>query len=401
MSDVQFKMKHKDGRYRDVSFEGGVGYSPTGEFKQTYCVFQDITDRKLAEEQLKLQSLALDSASNAIVITDVEGTIEWANPAFTTLTGYSIEEAIGKKPGDLVKSGFHDESFYQSLWDTISAGKVWRSEMINKRKDGELYNEEMTIAPLLSGQGNIVNFVAIKQDITERKQAEENEQQHFQNIQFLAESAMSFVDFPPEKNVYRFIGEKLKELAGESIVAVNSHDEIGDILTTQAVLGMGKFSQNILSTLGGHPEGAEYNGPEEKRAYLYDGKLHVYQGGLNEFLLGAMPEVVCLALEKLFQLSKIYTIGFVEGKRLVGSAVFFFSHGAELENEELVEAFVKQASIAIQSQLSKRALKTKMNELEIFNEAAVDRELLINDSRKEINQLLIELGKEPKYIIAE
>ncbi|MCD4752913.1 MAG: PAS domain S-box protein [Anaerolineaceae bacterium] len=364
-------------------------------------MIEDMTERKKAEEQLKLQSLALDSASNAIVITDIEGTIEWANPAFTTLTGYSFEESYGKKPGDLVKSGLHDKSFYQSLWDTILAGKVWRSEMINKRKDGKLYNEEMTIAPLLSEEGEITNFVAIKQDITERLQAQENEQQHFQNIQFLAETAMNFVDFPPEKNIYRFICEKLKELAGEPIVVVNSHDETGDIMTTQAVLGMGKLSHNVLKILGRHPEGAEYNTCDENLAYLADDQLHIYQEGLYGISLGELPEAACLAIEKLYQISNIYTIGFVEGKRLVGSAVFFFSHGAEFKNEEAVELFVKQASIAIQSQLSKRALKTKMAELEIFNDAAVDRELLINDSRKEINQLLIELGKEPKYIIAE
>ncbi|MCK4789630.1 MAG: PAS domain S-box protein, partial [Desulfobacteraceae bacterium] len=134
-----------------------------------------------AEAQLKLQSLALESAANAIVITDAEGQIQWTNPAFSTLTGYSVDEALERNPR-ILKSGQHDEKFYKNIWNTITAGEVWHGEIINKRKDGELYTEEMTIAPLLSEEKEISNYIAIKQDITERVQAEKEIRQRTEDL---------------------------------------------------------------------------------------------------------------------------------------------------------------------------------------------------------------------------
>lgn len=134
-------------------------------------IVRDVTERKRTEEALKLQSTALESAANAIVITDREGTILWTNDAFTRLTGYSREEAIGSNTR-MLKSGVQDQSFYKNLWNTIFAGKVWRNELVNRRKNGDLYSEEMTITPVRDERGAITRFVAIKQDVTERKQAE-------------------------------------------------------------------------------------------------------------------------------------------------------------------------------------------------------------------------------------
>jgi len=135
------------------------------------AILRDISERKEAEKQLHLQSSALISAANGIVITDADGNVEWVNPAFTDLTGYSLEESIGQNPRTL-KSGEHDQVFYQDLWATIKSGDVWQGEIINKKKDGSLYPEEMTITPVHDVDGKIINFVAIKQDITERRQAE-------------------------------------------------------------------------------------------------------------------------------------------------------------------------------------------------------------------------------------
>jgi len=139
----------------------------------TLNFLNDITERKQAEERLRLQSAALEAAANAIIITDHEGIIEWANPAFTVLTGYSHTEIVGRNPRELIKSGEQNQAFYKDLWDTILAGKVWHGQMINRRKDDSLYNEEMTITPLRNERGEISRFIAIKQDITERKQVDE------------------------------------------------------------------------------------------------------------------------------------------------------------------------------------------------------------------------------------
>ena len=134
---------------------------------------REITERKRVDGQTGLQSAALNAAANAIVITDRAGLIQWVNRAFSDLTGYAAAEAIGKNPRELVKSGRHDQAFYKNLWDTVLSGQVWRGETINRRKDGSQYTEDQTITPVRDAQGAISHFIAVKQDVTERKRAEE------------------------------------------------------------------------------------------------------------------------------------------------------------------------------------------------------------------------------------
>ncbi|WP_300452180.1 diguanylate cyclase [Accumulibacter sp.] len=132
--------------------------------------------RQRLESRLRLFEAALNSAANGIVITDVNATIEWANPAFAKMTGRSLSEAVGRSAGEMLNSGKQDAAFYQRMWATILAGQVWSGELVNRRKDGSLYDEALTISPVTDVKGRIHHFVAIKQDISERKVTEERVQ---------------------------------------------------------------------------------------------------------------------------------------------------------------------------------------------------------------------------------
>lgn|GEM_PF-6567012 len=132
---------------------------------------EEIRERKKVSDRLRLLSSALNAAANAVMITDPGGHILWINPAFTELTGYQEEEVLGKTP-NLLSSGKHTDRFYRRLWETISAGKEWRGEIVNRRKNGGLYTEEMTITPVYSHDGSISHFIAIKQELTEAYHAE-------------------------------------------------------------------------------------------------------------------------------------------------------------------------------------------------------------------------------------
>jgi diguanylate cyclase (GGDEF)-like protein/PAS domain S-box-containing protein len=143
-----------------------------GSIVGTVILFRDISAARATLERLRLQGAALDAAANAIVITDVEANIEWTNPAFSELSGYPAHEALGSKPKELVRSGLQPIELYQNMWQTILSGKSWQGELINRKKNGELYDEAMTITPVRDIQGQIRHFIAIKQDITQRKREE-------------------------------------------------------------------------------------------------------------------------------------------------------------------------------------------------------------------------------------
>ncbi|CAM3533167.1 response regulator [Flavobacterium gelidilacus] len=131
-------------------------------------VSRDISDRKLISDKLLQLSLAVDQSPTLIVITDTKGNIEYVNPKFTSITGYSLEEVIGKNPR-ILKSGHTSASEYKKLWKTIASGKEWRGEFHNKRKDGSLYWEEASISSIKNSEGEITHYLAVKTDITEKK----------------------------------------------------------------------------------------------------------------------------------------------------------------------------------------------------------------------------------------
>ncbi len=131
----------------------------------------DITDRKRAERNLRRLSLAVEQSPAATIITDIDGRIEYVNPKCVDVTGYSAAELIGQTPS-MLKSGLTPPATYEDLWRTVLAGRVWRGDLQNRRKSGELYWEATTISPLTNAHGEIVNIIAVKQDLTERFAAE-------------------------------------------------------------------------------------------------------------------------------------------------------------------------------------------------------------------------------------
>jgi len=160
-----------DGTPYFVEVHGFPLYGEDGklQFMVEYSV--DISERRKMEAKLRRLQSAVQFSANAVVITDIAGVIEYVNPAFTEITGYLPEDVIGKNP-KVLKSGEHSAEFYKSMWATILGGTVWRGEFTNRRKDGQLYWEYQTIAPINDEFGRITNFVAVKENVTERRKTQ-------------------------------------------------------------------------------------------------------------------------------------------------------------------------------------------------------------------------------------
>jgi PAS domain S-box-containing protein len=135
-------------------------------------ILRDISERRQAEVQLRILSQAVEQTTDPVVISNLDGTIEYVNSAFERLTGFTAPETIGQKP-HILKSGRHPQQYYENLWKTILAGRPWLGILVNRKKDGQLYFAETSITPIFSSQHQITHFVAVQKDITERKHAEE------------------------------------------------------------------------------------------------------------------------------------------------------------------------------------------------------------------------------------
>ncbi|MCF8045003.1 MAG: PAS domain S-box protein [Desulfarculaceae bacterium] len=166
---LRFETVHvtKDGLH--IPFEVTANYIRIDRKEEyNFAVARNVSDRKQTERQIKKLSRAVEYSPASVVITDIHGTIEYANWKFTEVTGYSYEEVIGENPR-ILGSGHQTEEYYKTLWDTILAGKEWKGEFINRKKNGDIYWESASISPIKDEHGRIINFVAVKEDITELK----------------------------------------------------------------------------------------------------------------------------------------------------------------------------------------------------------------------------------------
>ena len=228
-----------DGMVRDVRARGAAERDESGEIVKIMGTVQDITDWKKAEDRLQMQAVALQSAGDAIAITDSLGCLIYVNPAFTELTGYTLDEVKGRTMRFL-NSGMQDNLFYRDLWDTINSGMVWRGHLVNRRKDGTLYNEEETITPVKSSGDIVRYFISIKRDITEQIRSERAMKTSMDQLRELSLRL---------ENVRE---EERKSLSHEV------HDELGQVLTAvkMRLVDLEKLSPTISGEIVSRIRGA-------------------------------------------------------------------------------------------------------------------------------------------------
>ena len=168
--ETEYRLRRADGEYRWMLDQGAPQFSTRGDFHGYVGVAMDITERKRAEDELRWLSKAVEQSPAIVVITDLHGSIEYVNPKFTEVTGYTLAEVRGRNPR-ILKSGETPAEEYRKLWETIRTGE-WRGEFHNRKKNGELYWESASICPIRDAFGKPAHIVAVKEDITERKRME-------------------------------------------------------------------------------------------------------------------------------------------------------------------------------------------------------------------------------------
>jgi two-component system cell cycle sensor histidine kinase/response regulator CckA len=171
-SRIVYRLRGKDDTVRYIESQGNVIRDSEGKPEKVIVVGRDITERVRTEEERTRLYSAVEQAHEAIVITDAAGTIQYVNPAFERISGYTRDEAVGKNPR-LQKSGSQGDDFYREMWAALLRGEVWSGRIVNKRKDGSRYQEEMVISPVRDANGTVVNYAAVKRDTTLESQVED------------------------------------------------------------------------------------------------------------------------------------------------------------------------------------------------------------------------------------
>ena len=168
---AQLRLRHKGGRWKWLEVTGTNLLGEPG-VESIIVHYRDISERKEDDLIWRILSSVVEQTADPVIITDVNGKIEYINSAFTNVTGFTANEVMGLNPS-LWKSGTHPPQYYKHMWDTILSGKTWFNTFVNRKKDGELYFAESTISPIYSPEGRIVNFVSVQKDVTGRMKAEE------------------------------------------------------------------------------------------------------------------------------------------------------------------------------------------------------------------------------------
>jgi len=212
--DLVAPMNTKGGETRWISTNGLPLFDDDGKLVGYRGTDTDITERRQARQRLRLLERAVQQSSSSVVITDRDGNIEFVNPGFERATGYSAKEALGQNPS-VLRSGEQPSEFYEELWSTINSGRTWRGEFHNRRKDGSLFWETATISPMTNQQGEVTHFVAIKDDITRQKAAEDaiRENEAFQRALVEGiDAGILLVD--PESHVIEQVNARAAEMFG-------------------------------------------------------------------------------------------------------------------------------------------------------------------------------------------
>ncbi len=249
---AEYQVRRQDGSWCWVE-TSGQNFLGSADVQAVVLTSRDITERRSSEHVLRLRAAALEAAANAIVITDRDGLVEWANPAFYLQSGWSSAEAKGKNLRELVKSGQQGAEFYRQMWATIVAGGVWHGEIVNRRRDGALRTEDMTITPVRDERGEVVRFIAIKQDITDQKIMQEHllQAQRMEAVGVLASGIAHDLNniLAPIVMVTGLIKDKLPEESDRELAAIAQASALRGADTIRQLLTFSRAQDGVRSLI--------------------------------------------------------------------------------------------------------------------------------------------------------
>jgi len=336
--------------------------------------------RRRANETIRA---LLNAPTEGAMLIDMDGMILAANEAIARSLEHSPDDLLGVCVYDLLPPEVA-RSRKARVAEVVASRKPVRFE--DARAGRTLDNH---IYPVFDEHGNVISLAVYARDFTDQVLAEERLRNHVADLEFLSGTAMALVEYTSNGDIYRFIANRLRELSGDSTVAVSLYDKPSDSLEIRAVAGLGKRAEKLFRILGRDLVGMRYpvTDAEAKRALL-SGELMDGPQDLHEISFGVLPKGVARMLERFIGLGATYVIGFVSKGELFGSALILTRKGTKPRDRSTIHTFVHQAAVALQRQQAEERLQRYADRLSTLR--AIDAAILAAWSPQEIGQAALQ-----------
>ncbi|MDP6627907.1 MAG: PAS domain S-box protein, partial [Methanopyri archaeon] len=371
---VETSLKKDTSITEDFEYGGKVYsfvFAPVSKAEYVNIYAREITERKQAEKRFRE---FFEHQPEYCYMVSTEGMVLDVNQAALEVLGYTKEELVGKSLATIYAPESLDR-MKELLVKWKKSGTLKDEEMVINTRSGERRTVLLSANSIKDAKGNVLQSISVQRDITERKLIEQElldfrkTLEHVveertaelrdakEGLEFLSRTAMGFVQLGPGDDLWRYIGERLSELIGDSVVFISSYDDESESFTCKTVLGLGKKTRKLTELLGREPEGTIIPITPAARDGLKAGMLQNVEGGLHELSCESIPKQVCARIEKLINMGQMYAMGLVREGVLFGSVTFVLRGNNTLKDTDLIETFVNQASVAVQRRLMEEELR--------------------------------------------
>jgi PAS domain S-box-containing protein len=312
----------------------------------------------------------VENQSVGISLVDENEYFVFCNQAAHLIFGVPEGDLVGRKLKEFMDASAFEQVLEQTGLRRRGERSTYELEIV--RPDGARRYLHITASPRFGPRGDYSGALGIFNDITEQKRAEDRERRHLREMAFLSETAIAFVELPPEEDIYQLIGRYLQELVESSFVVIVSYDETRETVRPRAVLGNAEDIKSAVRTLGWEPLSMEFPiHPGLKGKFLGAGLVRL-SGGIHELMYPILPEEVWTSIVNAFDLGSIYAMPIRRRTEVLGGAIILLGQGRELENPDLVEAYIYQAAVAMQHRRAEEALQESEERFRKVTQSAID-----------------------------
>lgn len=370
--------------YRIIRRDGSTGWvrettsnvcDAAGKPARLHGAIFDVTEFRKALEVIsslsQFRETVIENSGLIMIVADAGMNIVVWNRAAELLTGYPNADVVGNsRIWPLIFPDAGTRSLMQKQGMAVAGGATLKDiEATLRASDGTERVVSWTFRPVITPEGTVTGFMALGLDNTRRRRADEAARRHEETLTLLSQTALELAELTPAADAYEFIAERLRRLSGAAAVFMSSYDRTSRNLTVRVALG---FDDRITSVLGRKPESIVMPVPEPALWDLLAARLQALPGGLRDLALGVLPDIVCQAIEQLYELGQAFVVGIAWQGELIGTAGLVMRAGQEPAEPAAIETLVRQAAIALRRRQVEDALLDSEASFRALTENAQD-----------------------------